>query len=393
MFLILKTQSQTINKTYTFKDSLLKYEKSEISQKLAFILDYKAVLKYERKPNNSVSAQDSINFKLYKPINANNYILAKAKETNCVLINEEHNISFNRLFAMNLIDSLYNLGYRYLFLETLSNGKTVDTNLNTRKYPIISSGYYTKDPVYAEFVRKALSLGIKVLPYENTENITDYIYDKGYLRSDKGHFLEREFMMALNILKQIKQDKNAKIIVYAGYGHIREKGTAMGYYLKQLSYINPLTIDQTDMREYENVDDENIIYKSLNILNPTIFIENNNLPFVQENLRESTDIQVFFPRTTYLKGRPNWLKYGTRNEYHIPKNIEITYPCKVLAFYTNEYDDFKNQAIPIDVIELNNKKDNTPLFIPSDKNISIVFANTNGNIQKIIQLNGFNNNK
>ena len=64
---------------------------------------------------------------------------------------------------------------------------------------------------------------------------------------------QRDSIQAVNIFKTIRMDSSAKIFVYAGYGHIAEKGDAdyvpMGMAFKKISGIDPLTIDQTSMTE------------------------------------------------------------------------------------------------------------------------------------------------
>src|SRR5258708_7164866 len=41
-----------------------------------------------------------------------------------------------------------------------------DATLQTRGYPTLSTGYYTAEPVYADLIRIALTIGYKVTPYE-----------------------------------------------------------------------------------------------------------------------------------------------------------------------------------------------------------------------------------
>ncbi len=375
--------SQALNINYSFKDSIIK-KGFNISQKISFTEDYEAVLKYDdHNLIHNFSKQDSITFLSFKSKDANLRIIEEANKTTAVFFNESHNIGFNRLFVLNLLDDLYRIGYRYLFLEALNN-RDIDTNLNIRKYPITSTGHYIGEPIYGEFVRKALELGFKVLPYEDTNKITNYIYEDGYLITNKGYGLEREIMMALNIINQIKNDKKAKIIVYAGYGHIHEKGTNMGYYFKQFTNINPLTIDQTFMREQKNKNNENSYYKLVNVAKPSVFIDSNNNIFVEKLLKEDIDIQIFYPRTKYINTRASWMKFGNRKDYYLPKNeLKVTFPCKVLAYYSNEYKEHGSKAIPIDIIELSNKTEHKPLFIPKKTNVTIIIYDVENTIKKI----------
>ena len=106
------------------------------------------------------------------------------------------------------------------------------------------TGHFATEPVAGELIRQALELGFKLVAYEDPQ-------------AKKHSPTERDSIQALNIARILKQDPEAKIFVYAGYGHIAEKSTTpdfipMGMAFKRMTGIDPLTIDQTDMTEESN---------------------------------------------------------------------------------------------------------------------------------------------
>lgn len=119
--------------------------------------------------------QEDINyFKQFKPQNAKNYILQRAKDEKIIAINEAHFQPNHRVFTASLLENLYSLGFRYLAIETLSNNSIVSENdkrsevdlLNDRNYPTLESGYYLKEPQYGNLVRDALKIGFTLIGYE-----------------------------------------------------------------------------------------------------------------------------------------------------------------------------------------------------------------------------------
>src|SRR4029450_7978201 len=93
-----------------------------------------------------------------------------------------------------------------------------DKTLQTRGYPTLKTGGYTAEPVYADLVRTALSLGYKVTPYE--------CEDSPYPQNDNPieAMNVREQGQAKNLKERIlDNDSNAKIIVHAGFSHIYKK--------------------------------------------------------------------------------------------------------------------------------------------------------------------------
>lgn len=154
-------------------------------------------------------------------------ILKIASREQVIMFNQAHYKPEHAFFVASLLKDLRSSGFTYLAMEGINDADT----LSERGYPNLDDGFYLKDPVMGNLIRNAIALGYKLVDYE--------AYDA-----------KREFGQAKNLYeKTISKDPKAKVIVLAGYAHIYEKplnGTKwMAAYFKNLSGINPFTIDQT----------------------------------------------------------------------------------------------------------------------------------------------------
>jgi hypothetical protein len=350
----------------------------------SFIGNYKNLLKEWDEKNKQNTQQQRISTDIlsqYIPTDAINFIGEKSKNEQLILINEAHHIPLHRVFTSQLLKQLYDAGFRYLGLETLFNGETdTDLELNIRKYPIVKSGLFSREPQFGNLIREAIKLGFTVFPYE----------------AKSKDFKSRELEQAQNIFKVLQKDPNAKILVHCGYGHIiedmgNENFIFMAQHLKKLSGIDPLTIDQTTLAESANPSFEHPNYRGFKFEKSAIFVDNNNKTLaLKSKYFHPHDILVYHPPTTYISGRPNWL---LRNDewklVKVPfKKIKIDYP--VLGFIYAKTDKFDRntsvnddlQPIPIDLIELSSEKDLKSFVLPKGKFILKVI-NDSGNVQII----------
>lgn len=291
---------------------------------------------------------DSINLK-YTKANASDYILAEAKNSQVVIINEAHHNSSHRVFTKSLLKKLYDIGYTNLGLEALSNGNLTDTLLNVRKYPIQETGHYIRDPQFGNLVREAIEIGYNVFPYEQTTN---------------SNGKPREIEQARNIEKVLQNKPNDKFLIHCGFDHALE-GTheswekAMAGRLMEYTGINPLTINQVVYSEKSKPEFNHPLLKALNIKESSIVIDKENKPLKYMRGNAWTDISVFHPNTHYVNDRPNWLFENGNNNVEIKlTDIEIEFPIMVLAFKKGE--DI-NIAVPVDITEVENKSKNCHL--------------------------------
>lgn len=181
----------------------------------------------------SKEQKDSIK-SLYTIKDAKAVLIEEAKGYDLMIINEAHHINQHRIFTTSLLDSLYDQGYRYFGLEALTNQNKLIEKLNSRGYLTIDDGYYTQSPHFAELVNHALYLGFEIFAYEAQEGLKNE---------------DREQGQADNIHAFMQDHRKGKYLIYCGYDHGMEGehaqwGSAMAERLKQLSGLNPLTIDQ-----------------------------------------------------------------------------------------------------------------------------------------------------
>lgn len=290
-------------------------------------------------------------------------ILQRAAKERILIINESHLIPLHRYFTKRLLPGLKKAGFRYFGLEALANCQALppeanvpcDTSLNKRGYPLNSffSGTYTREPQMANLLREAHRLGFEIFPYEQ--------YGE-----------KREYYQAKYISEVWQKDPQAKILILCGFGHNIEvvdeetpvhNGKLMAWHLRQMTGIDPLTINQYILSESAE-GKETPLYRRINEPRPSVFInEKGRLFSGWPGKDDRFDMLVFHPRTQYIYGRPAWLINDPANELISvdKKEVRLSYPIIVKAYKTDEPD----EAVPIDAIEWRNEKDDIRLVLPS----------------------------
>lgn len=324
------------------------------------LIQWDLAMKTEEK-SYSKTQIDSINQK-YTKVKAADYIIEQSKKNQVVIINEAHHNSLHRVFTKSLLQKLFDNGYKNLGLEALGNGEYLDSTLNSRKYPILKSGRYIKDPQFGNLVRDALEIGFELFAYENI---------------GKGGGKPREIEQAKNIQKIISSKPDEKFLIHCGFAHAYE-GTskawekAMAGRLTEFTGINPLTINQVLYSERSKPEYNHPLLKALDIKESSVIIDKDSNPLKYEREEAWTDIAVFHPNTEYIDKRPNWLfENGNKNVSISLKGIQIEFPVMVLAFKKGE--DI-NLAVPNDITELKSQTDNCNLGLKNG-NYNIVVTN------------------
>lgn len=296
----------------------------------------------------------------YHPVPAANYIPTLAKNYKAVFFNEAHNVPLTRSLTVQLLKALREEGFNTFAAETLYAS---DKDLQKRGYPTADSGFYTREPVYAEMVRTALKLGYKVVAYE----------------ADDQHIGEaRERQQAEHLAQLFEDDPGTRLVVNGGYAHIVEQGhylgsESMAEHFHMMTGIDPLTIEQTMLISHGNSFMDHPYYSAvisaLNPKQPVVFIDKDGKPW---SLRPGYDVSVIFPMTQLRRGRPTWLTLGgLREPYFVDGTVcQNHWPCLIEARYADEGAD----AIPADRIAL----DPVPLMKIGDVVVTVDSAGTSG---------------
>ena len=308
-----------------------------------------------------------------KMLDALDAIEAVADSRQVIMINEEHLTPIHRAVTLQLLSRLYKKGFRYFAAETVEEK---DSELNKRGFPTQQTGFYTADPVYADTIRTALKLGYKVVPYESVDPKCQSPADNPQFCLDK-----RERGQAQNLYERIlKNDPQAKIFVHVGRGHnskdddVSKNFNFMGYHFKQLTKIDPFSIDQLRYSEHRDTADEFPLYRFLtknNLLQTPSVFQMPDGSFYKKNTF-GYDMAIFHPRIGYENGRATFLKMnGLRKAEKINlkklklkanKNLFAGSDAVLIqAFYSQESAD----AVPVDQIILYPNKEIPVLMLPA----------------------------
>ncbi len=238
-----------------------KKEYQKAAERFSFIGEYnKALEMYDKAFENEAAwtnqhfvdriliKQDSLFLEGVAAQNAYSYVLEKAKSEQIIIINGAPHQPRHRAFVKGLLKGFKIEGFQYLGLETLGY---YDTLLVERGYPFLPTGYYLREAQMGRLVREAIEL-----------EYTFFAYGKRKL--SKGTEAQEQ---AKNIAQILEQDPKAKILIYCNYENAFEhevdtlvydkKATYMAYELKNLTGIDPFTIDQTQLTEHSKPEMEN----------------------------------------------------------------------------------------------------------------------------------------
>lgn len=293
----------------------------------------------------------------FHPEDALPYVKSKIKNEQIVIINEAHHHPLSRIFTLQLLEVLYNEGFRYFGIETLDER---DTSLNDRKYPNSDSGYYSKEPQYGELIREALRIGFQLFAYEKIEE-----------------GLDREVEQAKIIQKMIDKDPLGKFLIHCGFTHAAEGlvpgwGKAMAGRLNEFSGINPLTINQSDFTESENKPFEDPLYQNLDPINTSVYLDSMGESYKYELAPHYFDIMIFHARTKMKNNRPDWVFHSGKKPVEVNlSDLDIELPALVMAFYPDE--DY-TKAVPADIQEVSNPGDSIYLALKPGK-YNVIFQN------------------
>ncbi|WP_294288727.1 hypothetical protein [uncultured Sphingomonas sp.] len=295
-------------------------------------------------------------------------IVERARKTRVVVLNESHGSPRSRAFGLEVARALRPLGYDLLSVETFNNdadpakAAALMAKLEADGYARRTTGYYTRDPVFADFIRQALALGYRPFAHEETDHGTEGGWPARIAR--------RETAQADFIAKMLAANPRSKALVFVGFSHATEEPVPsaegeptrwMATRLKAMTGIDPLTIDQTTLNERTgSAGLYALVRPKLGTRSVTLF--NGDTALVVGNYRGLLDLQVAHPPLKVVDGRPDWLTMMNRKPTAIPAQYLPTKGTRLVqAYIASEADD----AIPIDQMLVTAGQTPPKLYLPN----------------------------
>ncbi len=309
-------------------------------------------------------------------------IVRAADRHRWIMLGEEHVKPQTRSILIPLLRRLYKRGFRTLAAETFNSD--IERLVRQTPYPTYGTGTYTADPVFAAGVREAIRLGFRLVPYEAEEQPKD-------IPANDPEFAQnfRENLQAKNLKERIyDRDPKAKVIVWAGRAHVLETANKghedsewrpMAYEFKRMTGEDPFSVYLATYAESSERRFEWPLYKWATdrglVSRPTIFVGKDGKPF-----GELFDAQVFFPRTTIVEGRPDWLvREMGRRAVSIPaKLVKATGMQLAQAFVGNE----PVTAVPIDQVLIRPGEPVPSLMLPPGSMIRVRVLGAAGKVSE-----------
>ncbi|MEO0733398.1 MAG: hypothetical protein AAFZ52_11225, partial [Bacteroidota bacterium] len=274
-------------------------------------------------------------------------LLLRAEEHEIVIINEAHHEPRHRVFTRQMLQGLYNRGYRHFGLETLSAFAGYDTLAPAEGYVGLKHGYYTRDPQFAAMVQEARQIGYSLFGYEKSGTGSPKLRELGQMR---------------NIMAYRQDHPEGKLLLHVGYSHANEGWLggrwekAMAQRLADTTGLDPLTINQTHFREMSRREYERFEYQDFAPEDePVLFYDKTtNEKFGLGDTTRWFDYYVFHPRTRRIYGRPDYVfAFDQRPVYLDFSQMPEPGPYLVQAYALE--DDMTN-TVPRDVVELDGSK-------------------------------------
>ncbi|HEX8643304.1 MAG TPA: hypothetical protein VF702_05250 [Allosphingosinicella sp.] len=272
-------------------------------------------------------------------------IVRRARRSRIVILNEHHFEPRHRAFALQVARALRPLGYSYLAAEALMNPRE---DLAKRGFVVRSTGVYTNEPMFADFIREALAIGYRPVAY-----------DDGELAPGIDRIDAREELQARNIAQRALGPGNeGKVLIYAGFSHATEVPFGRSYdrphewmamRLRRLTGIDPLTIDQTQIVDPACLPPDSVAKALRANRYGDIALRRNGAPLTTGVYRGAVDLQVLHLPVAPIHRRAAWLTQIGRRRLAIPARFAGNRaPRLVQAFARGSPAD----AVPLDQVLL-----------------------------------------
>lgn len=309
-----------------------------------------------------------------------------------LVINEAHNMPTSRTNLIPLLDGLKKLGYGDIFMETLAWN---DTLRDKYGYPDMETGYYSREVMYAELLRRLMADSIRIHPYEANAYHIDtatregclmfvaagypgwvpVMADSFMLDAYYTHDEARDVTQALQIYQQLLRDSIDHYIIYCGYGHgSRSSHINMGKVLRYLTQDTMVVVDQTSLIEHSSEAFDYRLYRRYAPAEHAMLIAHaDGSRLMMRHTGKDTgtyglyDYYIITPRTELHSGRATWRALGGERQYYpisriVDRNV-LPASYLVLAYYQSEYSRLGDCAIPADILQVNDKKKDPSLVL------------------------------
>lgn len=246
-------------------------------------------------------------------VDALDEIASASRGYRVVILSENHDSQRERAFAHLLAVKLKSEGFTHIGAETLSPdaGKTLKQD-----GPTLKSGFYTIDPLFADFLRQAVNIGYVVFDYEQR------VEQETAAKDDfQAELVQREQSEAENIVKVLKSAPDSRLLLYVGGSHgaktLQQKNLAMmGRLLGETAGLQVLSIAQwgtpRSKTEYDHP-----LHQAVS---PSLPADGNTMVFRRREggwlAPAGFDMMVFHPRAADFQGRAGWMAMqGYRKPY------------------------------------------------------------------------------
>lgn len=296
-------------------------------------------------------------------------IVERAKVTRIVILNEDHASPRDRAFALEVARALRPLGYDLLGAETFSHhsdpnrAKADRARMVRDGFVRRTAGYYTGDPVFADFVRQSLALGYRPFAYETTR------HDRAGSPAER--IAQREQDQADTIVRMLTVNPGSKLFLYVGFHHAMETPVPdgdggqtrwMASRVKAMTGIDPLTIEQTMLNDSGS---GNLALHALTrskVKNRPIVLFDGAAPLVLDEYRGANDLQVVHPPLRLIDGRPDWMRVMGRAATPVPTEYLPTKGRRLIqAYIASEGED----TIPVDQVLVTVGQAPPKLYLPN----------------------------
>lgn len=274
-------------------------------------------------------------------------IVELAQETSIVFINEAHDAPRHRQFALDVSLRLNEVGYAIFAAETFD-----ETIGQGRRYPTMSDGYYSVEPIYGRLIRNLQNRGFGLAAYhpsnyEGYEKVSFGTTDEE--RANALAIQEEQTARSL-IDRVINRWPNQKIIVHVGYSHAMDEPIGdisvswLAALVKEETGVDPLTVSLTSCNGSGNGFEE----AWAGDLSES------------DNGFAGVDIAVASPVIEFSDGRPDWRQRRGDKVVQIPDALRSASRTVVVEARLNGE---PIDAVPVDRI-VNRPGENLPLLLP-----------------------------